>query len=142
MHKNKPEFIHDIQIGIGDVCKITGVSGRQLRYWEERGYIHSLDDPKSSVRKYSLDILYKVGSIKHFIDEGYTLAKAVEKSEQRSKEMMVVRHFMVDCLKEVKVTDLKKGYGELELGTYAGQKVVGIRDENGSRFEMRPLEGK
>ena len=63
-----------------------------------RSYIHSLDDPKSSVRKYSLDILYKVGSIKHFIDEGYTLAKAVEKSEQRSTEMMVVRHFMVDCL--------------------------------------------
>ena len=31
--------IDDIQIGIGDMSKSTGVSSRQLRYWEEKGYI-------------------------------------------------------------------------------------------------------
>ena len=86
-HKmHKPHFIHDIRIGIGDMCKITGVTGRQLRYWEERGYIKSLADEKNSARKYSWEMLYKVGSIKAFIDEGYTLAKAVEKSELREKK--------------------------------------------------------
>ncbi len=32
--------------GIGQVQQITGVSGRQLRYWEEQGYIQSLNQKK------------------------------------------------------------------------------------------------
>ena len=34
----------DIQIGIGDMSKSTGVSSRQLRYWEEKGYIKSINE--------------------------------------------------------------------------------------------------
>lgn len=32
--------------GIGQVQQITGVSGRQLRYWEEQGYIQSISQKK------------------------------------------------------------------------------------------------
>ena len=38
--------------GIGQVQQITGVSGRQLRYWEEQGYIHSFSQKQAAAREY------------------------------------------------------------------------------------------
>ena len=136
-HKmHKPHFIHDIRIGIGDMCKITGVTGRQLRYWEERGYIKSLADEKNSARKYSWEMLYKVGSIKAFIDEGYTLAKAVEKSELREKEMAIIRKFMAANMHGVEIADEEKLSGQIDLGQCEGKKIYGVVDENGSHLEF------
>ncbi|MCR1901778.1 MerR family transcriptional regulator [Ligilactobacillus apodemi] len=132
---HKPHFFQDIRIGIGDMCKITGVTGRQLRYWEERGYIRSLSGDKNSVRKYSWEMLYKVGSIKHFIDEGYTLAKAVEKSDLREKEMKIVHRFLRSAMQGVEITDLEHLYGKVDLGDCNGKRVYGVVDEQGTHLE-------
>ena len=40
----------NIEVGIGEVSKVVGVSQRQLRYWEEKGYIKPVSDDNSGVR--------------------------------------------------------------------------------------------
>ena len=49
LHVNK-----DFRVGIGDLSQMIGVSTRQLRYWESKGYIKSLagGDTRKKVCKY------------------------------------------------------------------------------------------
>ncbi|WP_054725308.1 MerR family transcriptional regulator [Paucilactobacillus hokkaidonensis] len=72
----KPE----LQLGIGDLSHVTGVSQSQLRYWESKKYIQSIKTSESKNRKYSLKILGEVCLIKDYLDEGFTLPAAVKKS--------------------------------------------------------------
>lgn len=50
----------NIEVGIGEVSKVVGVSQRQLRYWEEKGYIKPVSDDNSGVRRYNLSTLYLI----------------------------------------------------------------------------------
>lgn len=43
-HKNFLKLLDNIQLSIGDVSDGIGVSQRQLRYWEEKGYIKPISD--------------------------------------------------------------------------------------------------
>ncbi|MGO3728834.1 MAG: MerR family transcriptional regulator, partial [Enterococcus viikkiensis] len=72
----------DLLVGISELSKVTGVSPRQIRYWEQKGYIHSAGE-KSGNRQFKLPMVIKVEIIKHFLDEGYTLTVAVEKAKER-----------------------------------------------------------
>ena len=65
---------------IGDAAKATGVSPKQLRHWEFKGYI----DPPArntcgarSYRVYSEDQISVIRDIKGFLDQGYELSFAV-----------------------------------------------------------------
>lgn len=53
-------MFQNIEVGIGEVSKTVGVSQRQLRYWEEKGYIKPVDDNQSGVRRYTLSTLYLI----------------------------------------------------------------------------------
>ena len=61
------------------MAKLAGVTHKQLRHWEARGYI----SPPTRVvmgdrayRYYSQTQLEQVKEIKRFLDEGYTLSFA------------------------------------------------------------------
>ncbi len=54
------DVFQNIEVGIGEVSKTVGVSQRQLRYWEEKGYIKPVDDNQSGVRRYTLSTLYLI----------------------------------------------------------------------------------
>lgn len=56
----------NLRIGIGDMSKMTGVSSRQLRYWEQKGYIKAMNEEEGVARKYGLGSMYKIFAIKHF----------------------------------------------------------------------------
>jgi DNA-binding transcriptional MerR regulator len=74
------------QFGISDLSRITGVSTRQLRYWEEKGVITPLArDDDNSPRTYNFKAYVKVNSIKHFMDAGDTLRVAVEKTDAQAE---------------------------------------------------------
>ncbi|KRL01671.1 MerR family transcriptional regulator [Liquorilactobacillus capillatus] len=127
-----------IVIGIGDLSKMTGVSARQLRYWEEKGYIHSVPDKKNTTRKYKLEMSYKVQVIKRFLDEGYTLVKSVEQAEMLRQKFGVWKKFMLAKVQEVEITDTSKGYGIIDLGCFDNKKkVYGVVNEAGCHFELR-----
>ena len=137
LHVNK-----DFRVGIGDLSQMIGVSTRQLRYWESKGYIKSLAGEEGSTRKFSIGTCYRAATTRAFSDEGYTLAKAVAKTEQVKNQVAIVRHFENEMLKDIKVTDEDKGYGEIDYGYLANEptkKVYGVIDENGYRMETREV---
>ena len=108
----------NIEVGIGEVSKVVGVSQRQLRYWEKKGYIKPISDDNSGVRRYNLSTLYLIVFIKEQLDNGFTLAAAFE----RSKDIKLKS-------KIVEITDAEKGYGEIDLGDF--------RTEDGEKYHFK-----
>jgi DNA-binding transcriptional MerR regulator len=74
----------DNTVSIGDASRLTGVSQKQLRYWEGR-YIN---DPKRSVcgerayRRYSREDIQKIIKIKEYMEEGFTLQSAAARADR------------------------------------------------------------
>lgn len=78
-------FTNDnLLVGISELSKMTGVSPRQLRYWESKGYIQSIDENYGQVaRKYRLFTVFKVQLIKKYLDSDYTLNQAIKKADEK-----------------------------------------------------------
>lgn len=78
-------FTNDnILIGISELSKMTNVSPRQLRYWESKGYIESVDEKHSqTARKYRLFTVFKVQLIKKYLDNDCTLNQALQKADAK-----------------------------------------------------------
>lgn len=76
------EFLKKLIMGIGEVAEVTKVPTRQIRYWEEKGYIQSLSDEGKN-RRYNYATIKKILLIKELMDEGFTLEAAVSKVEKR-----------------------------------------------------------
>jgi len=74
-------------IGIGEVSDITGVSARQLRYWESKGLINPIDDSSNTNRKYDYSNIEKIVLIKDFLDQGFTLEAAARRLEERIQRL-------------------------------------------------------
>ena len=69
--KKLHQLFENLEIGIGGVSSSFGVSQRQLRYWEKKGYIKPINEG-SGVRHYSLATVYLIAFIKDQLDAGYT----------------------------------------------------------------------
>ena len=104
------DVFQNIEVGIGEVSKTVGVSQRQLRYWEEKGYIKPVADNQSGVRRYTLSTLYLIIFIKTQLDQGFTLSAAFERSKDIKVKSKIVRNFFRDLicfyLKLMKIGDL------------------------------------
>lgn len=133
--KNKlHQLFENLEIGIGGVSSSIGVSQRQLRYWEKKGYIKPINE-ESGVRHYSLATVYLIAFIKDQLDAGYTLEAAVKKSKEVRVKSMIGRRLLHDAFDDVEITDEEKAYGKMKMGEVVlGDKkaeVIGIVDENG-----------
>lgn len=138
--KKLHQLFENLEIGIGGVSSSLGVSQRQLRYWEQKGYIKPINED-SGVRHYSLATVYLIAFIKDQLDAGYTLDAAVKKSKEVRIKSKIARKLLRNAFDDIEVTDEAKGYGKIEMGTIkVGDKnaeVVGIVDEDGSHFELK-----
>ena len=76
-------FLNKLIVGIGEVAEISGVPQRQLRYWQEKGLINTVDDPSSTTRRFNYLQIKKILLIKELLDEGFTLEAAANKVEKR-----------------------------------------------------------
>lgn len=94
----------DLLVGISELSKVTGVSPRQIRYWEQKGYIESTGE-KSGNRKFKLPMVVKVEIIKHFLDEGYTLNASVERAQQRQKNIHQAKLLLREVFKGIQQVD-------------------------------------
>jgi len=78
-------------ISISDASQTTGLSQKQLRTFQARGYIIPPQRIKSgeiSYRRYTEENVENLKAIKRFIDEGYTLPVASKKAfEAMGKEV-------------------------------------------------------
>lgn len=113
-------LLNRLIIGIGEVSEITGVSARQLRYWESKGIIGST---KSTIccnsRKYDYANVEKVVFLKNLLDEGYTLEAAAKKLEERLAKTGSVLEQM-----EQEASQWSDGSSELRDGI---DQVIGSR---------------
>ncbi len=135
------DVFQNIEVGIGEVSKTVGVSQRQLRYWEEKGYIKPVDDNQNGVRRYTLSTLYLIIFIKTQLDQGFTLSAAFERSKDIKVKSKIVRNFFEHTFNDVTITDADKAYGEIDLGELLvqdGQKYHfnGVVDEHGRYLKI------
>ncbi|WP_225418531.1 MULTISPECIES: MerR family transcriptional regulator [Loigolactobacillus] len=122
--------------GIGQISEMTGVSTRQLRYWEKRGYIHPLTKEDGKARQYDFKTVIAVLSIKHYLDEGYTLQAAVSKVSQYTKQASLFHRFMRRQLKGISIVD---GHDALDLGYFDGtktKKLYGVINGSETYFKL------
>ena len=83
-------------VGISELSDIVGVSPRQLRYWEQKGFIRSIEADANCPRKYRLPTVIKVELIKKYLDDGFTLSKAAEKAEIRQSFFKSNQRYRID----------------------------------------------
>ncbi len=77
-------FITKLIVGIGEVAEITGIPQRQLRYWQEKKIIKTVDESANAkTRRFDCIEIKKILLIKELMDEGYTLDAAAKKVEKR-----------------------------------------------------------
>lgn len=79
----------NMSFSIGDTARMTGVSEKQLRNWEQRGYIQNIQrviSGERGYRRYSEAQVQQIKAIKGMLDQGFTLPVAAEKSLQISEK--------------------------------------------------------
>lgn len=106
-----------LKVTMTQLAETTGVSPSQIRYWEKKGYISSEQGEKNQNHLYPISMLYRVCTIKFFLDQGYTLAVAVKKEQEHRELVKLFREFIFSQKLNVKQTGTNKG--EIELGKIA-----------------------
>jgi len=76
----------EITYSIGETEKQTGASQKQIRYWERRQYISEPTERNVcgdiAYRRFTQSQVELIRTIKGYLDQGYTLARAAELAEK------------------------------------------------------------
>lgn len=70
--------------GIGEVVEMTGISAKQLRYWEDKKIIPQavrIICGDRHYRRYDDDLVKLIGKMKELIDDGMTVSAAAKKAK-------------------------------------------------------------
>ncbi|GAF36049.1 MerR family transcriptional regulator [Lentilactobacillus farraginis] len=126
--------------GIGQVQKITGVSGRQLRYWEEQRYITPIAQQKGTQRQYSFRTLFLIFHIQRYLSQGFTLQTAVEKANEFEKQMPILRTFVKAQLHGVEVAEDRSVIDFGFKDDTHQQRVYGIVEGDKTYFEIKNVD--
>ena len=130
-----------LRISVTELANVTGVSTSQIRYWERKGYISSKQSDKNKNHYFSFLTLFRVATIKHYLDQGFTLATAVDKERQRQELGKGFRTFITDQVKAI--TQLGPKKGEVILGTLTDdpeKEIYAVVDQKGTRLYSRPVK--
>lgn len=65
-----PGFLADLVVGIGEVSEMTGVSQRQLRYWQEKGAVGTLNEKGNTTRRFDYYAIRKIRLIRNYMEVG------------------------------------------------------------------------
>ncbi len=78
--------IKDKIFSIGEAARMCAVTVKQIRHWEDKGYIPESDRVvcgERSYRKYGHSDLELIQAIKAYLDEGYTLPVAAKLAAEK-----------------------------------------------------------
>ncbi|MGX7030775.1 MerR family transcriptional regulator [Vagococcus zengguangii] len=106
-------------IGIGELAEMTGVTTRQLRYWESKEFIESIQNEHHAARSFNLVNILKVELIKGYLDEGFTLKKAVEKAQNQMILIANAKKIFNDSFKSVNI--FEESHTVISLGNFETQ---------------------
>ena len=68
---------------IGDAARLAGVSVKQIRHWQQKGYIPTRPRVlcgQRSYRQFAKDDLEIIQKVKSYLDQGYTLSASAKKA--------------------------------------------------------------
>jgi len=71
--------------GIGDAARMTGITIKQLRYYEEKGYIQPPERVvcgERAYRRYTDEQIAFLRTLKGYMDKGYKLHRALRYAEK------------------------------------------------------------
>ncbi|MGY3704520.1 hypothetical protein BW731_07340 [Vagococcus martis] len=132
----------DIRMGISELTKKTGATTRQLRYWEKKGYIKSIQPDPNSPRAYKLSDIIKVELIKEYLDSGYTLSMAYEKAIKKLSKMQRFREVFSNYIKDVEILDDQ--YEVFTIGPFdeTNEKITITHDSKNNllRYSIKQIE--
>ena len=105
----------------------------------EKGFIQSVPQEENAPRKYRLPTVVKVEMIKTFLDEGFTLAKAVEKADKKIKTAHHIRKVFSGVLQNLEV--INERFTIISLGPVddEGKILHIIHDEETERLQYEVL---
>jgi DNA-binding transcriptional MerR regulator len=66
---------------IGDTARITGITEKQLRHWEQQGYLSDIERTicgERAYRFYSEAQIKQISKMKEYLDMGYTLKSSAK----------------------------------------------------------------
>ena len=131
-------------VGISELSDIVGVSPRQLRYWEQKGFIRSIEADANCRRKYCLRKVIKIELIKKYLDHGFTLSKTAEKAEIHQKKMHHVRKVFSKAIKDIELIDER--YTILQIGNFkeenAKMYIIHDNETDELTYKLLPVDEK
>ena len=74
---------------IGDTARITGVTEKQLRHWEEQGYLSDIERTicgDRAYRRFSEDQINQISKMKEYLDMGYTLKSSAKLAKDAAEK--------------------------------------------------------
>lgn len=114
---------------IGELSAMTGVSTRQLRYWEQKNYIQAAQrGDEQAARSYHFREYARVTGIKYFLDQGYTLAAAVKHVNEYIDMANCIHNFVKGAVQSV---DYQDNQLEIDLGWFdetKGERLIAVQD--------------
>lgn len=126
---------------IGELSRMTEVSSRQLRYWEQRGYIQAMArSDQNKARVYDFHTFLEVRIIKRLLDQGYRLPAAVEKMRNIDEEMGFTRQFFSKAFKGVEIVDQQP---MINMGYFDDSKkqiLYGFYKDGEIRYQLQPVD--
>ncbi|MCM0582427.1 MerR family transcriptional regulator [Weissella diestrammenae] len=129
------------QFRIGELTSMTGVSARQLRYWESKGIIESIHrSGEQEGRVYKFKTFIKVMMIKYYLDTGYTLKSAVKNVEEKQKYLTLTRHIIFSALNGIVEVD---GTVMLDLGNFdddGQQRLLAYFDDDQQKVRYQLID--
>lgn len=110
---HKTFFNDKLQITLSELSEASSVSPSQIRYWEKKGYIQSIQNKKNQSHKYTFKTLSVVMGIKYYLNQGYTLATAFEKQNRQRGLFHSVKSFAVSRVQDIRLNGQQV---EIDLG--------------------------
>lgn len=142
MANMRPNMIDlsQLRFQIGELSKMAGVSTRQLRYWEKKEFISANErGGDQEARVFGFKVYIKVSLIKRYLDEGYTLAAANEKSKSTIDDAIWFHHFFDQSFRGIETIDGKRA---INLGFFdqaQNQILYGFNEDGHITYEVRPV---
>ena len=108
----------EITYSIGETSELTGASQRQIRYWENRGFIKSIRNVcgRIAYRRFTQGQVEIIRAIKGHLAQGYTLARAAE--------LAILPRFKDEPIKRITYGDVKNFRSELKVGAKRANNIM------------------
>ena len=133
----------NLRFKIGELSKMAGVSTRQLRYWEQKKFISANErEADQDARVFSFRMYIKVLLIKHYLDEGYKLAAANEKSKDVIEDELWLHRFFEDSFKGIELIDGKRAVNLGFFDQENRQTLYGFNEGGKISYAVKPLPEK